>query len=265
MFNFPYSFFNFQHTLSFQHNLNIIHRDLKAENVFFAAPRLVKVGDFGFSTYSKHDQTLNTFCGSPPYAAPELFKDESYFGVFVDLWALGIMLYFMLTGIMPFRAETVSKLKKCILDGSYSIPSYVTDSGQFLIRSILKHVPHDRFTITEIKRSDWLEGQPFPKPFEPYNLHPTPTNSSTISADEHTARTILKDIGISDEHYKAASHRDSRSSITGTYRIVLHRVQKKNSGFDDYPVELENTMSTATKPSQATIQKNTTSRTCVIL
>ncbi|XP_041357351.1 serine/threonine-protein kinase NIM1-like [Gigantopelta aegis] len=248
------------------HTLNIIHRDLKAENVFFAAPKLVKVGDFGFSTYSKHDQTLNTFCGSPPYAAPELFKDESYFGMFVDLWALGIMLYFMLTGIMPFRAETVSKLKKCILDGSYSIPSYVTDSGQFLIRSILKHVPHDRFTIPEIKRCDWLEGCIFPKPFEPYNLHPTTSSSTVISEDEHTARTILKDIGITDAQVKSANHRDSRSSITGTYRIVLHRVQKKNLGFDDYPVEQqENMLSMVSKQSHTVLQKNIASRTCVIL
>ena len=64
--------------------------------------------------------------------------------MFVDVWALGIMLYFMVAGIMPFRAETVAKLKKCILDGAYTIPSFVSDSCQFLIRSVLKHVPQVR-------------------------------------------------------------------------------------------------------------------------
>ncbi|XP_050402220.2 serine/threonine-protein kinase NIM1 [Patella vulgata] len=213
------------------HDQNIIHRDLKAENVFYASPTLVKVGDFGFSTISRPDQTLNTFCGSPPYAAPELFKDESYFGSYVDIWALGIMLYFMVTGIMPFRAETVAKLKKCILDGSYSIPSYVSDSGQFLIRSTLKHIPHDRFTIAEIKRSEWLRDQHFPKPFEPYNLNPTPqSQSKQLSDEEQEARKILKELGITEDLLSKGASTDSRNSITGSYRIVLHRVQKKNAG-----------------------------------
>lgn len=196
-------------------------------------PRWVKVGDFGFSTQATVDQTLNTFCGSPPYAAPELFKDESYLGPFVDIWAMGIMLFFIVTGLVPFRADTVAKLKKCILEGNYQIPSYVSDSCQFLIRSILKHVPQDRFTLEEIRRCDWLEGQEFPGALHPYNLHPSQVDVNSMSEEEREARTVLNDLGITNDHFRKLSTRDSRNSITGTYRIVLHRVQKKRTGQPD--------------------------------
>lgn len=219
-------------SFSLQHGQHIIHRDLKAENVFYAAHKLVKVGDFGFSTVSHPDTLLNTFCGSPPYAAPELFKDESYLGVYVDIWAMGIMLYFMVTGIMPFRADTVAKLKKCILDGSYVIPSYVSDSCQFLIRSILKACPQDRFTVQEIKDCEWLEGQEFPLPLEAYSVYPS-ISGTHMSEEEVDARKVLRDLGITEEHFHHSGNRDSRSSVTGTYRIVLHRIHKRKCGISE--------------------------------
>jgi serine/threonine-protein kinase NIM1 len=234
--------------------------------VFYANPRWIKVGDFGFSTYATSEQTLNTFCGSPPYAAPELFKDENYIGRFVDIWAMGIMLYFMVTGIMPFRAETVAKLKKCILDGSYTIPSYVSDSCQFLIRSILKHVPQDRFTLEEIQRCDWLEGEDFPSALQPYNLHPSTLDLHGASHEEKEARGILNDLGITSDHFKKMSTRDSRNSIIGTYRIVLHRVQKKHSGLPDVTQEMVmRDYNLNEHPGMRTLPQSKQSKLCTIL
>ncbi|KAH7935165.1 hypothetical protein HPB52_004628 [Rhipicephalus sanguineus] len=125
--------------INHMHELNIVHRDIKAENVFIAGHNLVKVGDFGFSTQLRsREEALSTFCGSPPYAAPELFRDESYAGPCVDVWALGVLLYFVVTACMPFRAQTVAALKKLILEGHYTLPEYLSEQCKKLIASILQ-------------------------------------------------------------------------------------------------------------------------------
>lgn len=107
--------------------------------MFIAGHNVVKVGDFGFSTQVRYrDDSLNTFCGSPPYAAPELFKDENYVGPYVDIWALGVLLYFMVTSTMPFKAQTVTALKKLILEGQYQVPAYLSEPCKALITAILQ-------------------------------------------------------------------------------------------------------------------------------
>ncbi|KAH0504978.1 Serine/threonine-protein kinase NIM1 [Microtus ochrogaster] len=162
--------------------------------------------------------------------APELFRDEHYVGVYVDIWALGVLLYFMVTGTMPFRAETVAKLKKSILEGTYSIPQQVSEPCHRLIRGVLQPVPTERCGISYIMNKEWMRGVPYPTPLEPFQLDPKHlSETSTLKEEESEVKSTLEHLGITEEHIRNNQGRDARSSITGVYRIILHRVQRKKA------------------------------------
>ncbi|XP_039952077.1 sucrose non-fermenting protein kinase 1 [Bactrocera tryoni] len=140
------------------HSLGFVHRDIKAENVLLLSEDRLKLADFGFSTQliNGANQKLDTFCGSPPYAAPELFSDDHYVGAPVDVWALGILLYFMVVGNMPFRAPTIPGLKAAILKGDYLLPGQLSLPCIRLIQRILIHIPARRPTIDDMLTSQFV-------------------------------------------------------------------------------------------------------------
>ena len=85
------------------HNKNISHRDIKMENILITKEGYVKIIDFGFSLCITNDEKLKSFCGTPSYMAPEIVAKKDYSGKQADVWAMGILLYIMLTGSFPFK------------------------------------------------------------------------------------------------------------------------------------------------------------------
>eukprot|EP01136_Pigoraptor_vietnamica_P027733 Opistho-1_new@84393 len=206
------------------HDKGIIHRDIKAQNLLFDSFNMVKVADFGFSTITNPSNLLNTFCGSPPYAAPELFREEVYDGTKVDVWALGILLYFMVTGNMPFEGETVTKLKQQVLAGTHrEVPPFVSEDCKDLILSILVADPKARPTVRDLMSHRWFEGCVFREPDKPPATRPEDAGSDS---EVEEAVGLIKEIGITNSTFALAPKEDARNQITGTYRIALHKVQK---------------------------------------
>jgi len=206
------------------HTKGIVHRDIKAENVIFSQPGWVKLADFGFSCKYEEDTKLSTFCGSPPYAAPELFRDPNYSGPKVDMWAMGVTLYFMLVGVTPFRGETVTVLKSNIMMGSYHMPEYISGFAQYVIQRLLCMDPLQRATTRELRKMYWLSQSKFPDSYLQISMQPSEDSLKTDKTEQEVWSKLLS-IGIDEDMIKSSAGKGAKDAIIGTYRIILYQVQ----------------------------------------
>ena len=92
------------------HSNLICHRDLKIENILVSDRQRIKIIDFGFSIRTQEDVNLKIFCGTSAYMSPEIVRKTEYNGFKADIWALGVVLYVLLTGRFPFKAKTEKEL-----------------------------------------------------------------------------------------------------------------------------------------------------------
>ncbi|XP_038865543.1 MAP/microtubule affinity-regulating kinase 3-like isoform X10 [Salvelinus namaycush] len=145
------------------HQKHIVHRDLKAENLLLDADMNIKIADFGFSNEFTLGNKLDTFCGSPPYAAPELFQGKKYDGPEVDVWSLGVILYTLVSGSLPFDGQNLKELRERVLRGKYRIPFYMSTDCENLLKRFLVLNPAKRGTFevrddseNQIMKDRWI-------------------------------------------------------------------------------------------------------------
>ena len=140
--------------LEYIHSLGIVHRDLKPENLLLTQEHILKIFDSGLSNYFKNDQIhlLETPCGSPCYASPEMLSGKNYDGFKIDIWATGIILFAMLCGYLPFDDKDNNVLFKKILECKINFPKYLSENAKDLLKKILVTNPVKRISIEEIKK-----------------------------------------------------------------------------------------------------------------
>ncbi|OAP61432.1 serine/threonine protein kinase (Kcc4) [Fonsecaea erecta] len=149
--------------LSYCHRFNICHRDLKPENILLDGNRNIKLADFGMAALQPDGTWLNTSCGSPHYAAPEIIQGNQYRGDRADIWSTGIILYAMLNGFLPFDGGTLANTLRLVKKGEYFLPPNLSVEASDLIQRILQKRPEKRITMEEI----WAH--PLLKKYEKYH------------------------------------------------------------------------------------------------
>ncbi|CAD6892027.1 unnamed protein product [Tilletia controversa] len=143
--------------LDYCHRFNICHRDLKPENLLLdSTKRIVKLADFGMAALQPTEKMLETSCGSPHYASPEIVSGKSYMGSASDIWSCGIILFALLCGRLPFDDPNLAELLKKVRSGKFHMPEEVEPAAKGLIWRMLEVDPSRRITMPDIMRHPWF-------------------------------------------------------------------------------------------------------------
>ncbi|MGH0165347.1 UNVERIFIED_CONTAM: hypothetical protein FKN15_069106 [Acipenser sinensis] len=127
------------------HDHSIVHRDLKAENLLLDGHMNIKIADFGFGNFFEAGEPLTTWCGSPPYAAPEVFEGQQYEGPQLDIWSLGVVLYVLVCGALPFDGPSLPVLRRRVLEGRFRIPYFMSEVSPSFSSQSLQNKSYNHF------------------------------------------------------------------------------------------------------------------------
>ncbi|KAI9219990.1 kinase-like domain-containing protein [Blastocladiella britannica] len=148
------------------HQANVVHRDMKLENLLLSESRDILITDFGLGRTFRSDQEdlMMTFCGTPNYAAIELISFKPYVGIHTDIWAMGVILFIMCSGKPPFHGHSIPSLYNKIMNLQYTCPSYFSDDLRRLLARILVKEPKERISINEMYEDPWVNFEEIERP-----------------------------------------------------------------------------------------------------
>ncbi|XP_057666064.1 serine/threonine-protein kinase SIK2-like isoform X1 [Diorhabda carinulata] len=207
------------------HNRNIVHRDLKAENLLLDSNNNIKIADFGFSNYYTVGGQLSTWCGSPPYAAPEVFEGKKYVGPEIDIWSLGVVLYVLVCGALPFDGCSLQALRDRVLSGRFRIPYFMSSDCESLIRKMLVLEPNKRYSIQQIKKHRWMQMGVLP-------ILPHTIKTSNAQPNEQILR-LMQSLGIDSTKTRESLRLASYDHHAAIYYLLLDKLRSQLVGGDN--------------------------------
>ncbi|XP_075402695.1 serine/threonine-protein kinase SIK2 isoform X3 [Tenrec ecaudatus] len=214
------------------HGRKVVHRDLKAENLLLDTNMNIKIADFGFGNFFEHGELLATWCGSPPYAAPEVFEGQQYEGPQLDIWSMGVVLYVLVCGALPFDGPTLPILRQRVLEGRFRIPYFMSEDCEHLIRRMLVLDPAKRLSIAQIKEHKWMLVEvPVQRPI----LYPQgQENEASIGEFNEQVLRLMHSLGIDQQKTIESLQNKSYNHFAAIYFLLVERLKSHRSSF---PVE----------------------------
>uniref|UniRef100_A0A8C7XNZ4 Si:ch211-255p10.4 n=1 Tax=Oryzias sinensis TaxID=183150 RepID=A0A8C7XNZ4_9TELE len=154
--------------LDFCHSHSICHRDLKPENLLLDEKNNIRIADFGMASLQVGDSLLETSCGSPHYACPEVIRGEKYDGRRADVWSCGVILFALLVGALPFDHDNLRQLLEKVKSGVFHMPHFIPPDCQSLLKGMIEVNPEKRLTLEAIQKHPWyIGGRNEPCPEQP--------------------------------------------------------------------------------------------------
>ncbi|XP_071237981.1 serine/threonine-protein kinase BRSK2-like isoform X6 [Salvelinus alpinus] len=168
--------------LDFCHSHSICHRDLKPENLLLDEKNNIRIADFGMASLQVGDSLLETSCGSPHYACPEVIRGEKYDGRKADVWSCGVILFALLVGALPFDDDNLRNLLEKVKLGVFHMPHFIPPDCQNLLRGMIEVDATKRLTLEQIQKHNWyIAGKNEPEPEQPV---PRKVAIRTLSTEE---------------------------------------------------------------------------------
>ncbi|XP_062388162.1 serine/threonine-protein kinase BRSK2 [Sardina pilchardus] len=144
--------------LDFCHSHSICHRDLKPENLLLDEKNNIRIADFGMASLQVGDSLLETSCGSPHYACPEVIRGEKYDGRRADVWSCGVILFALLVGALPFDHDNLRQLLEKVKSGVFHMPHFIPPDCQALLKGMIEKDPEKRLSLEAIQKHAWYQG-----------------------------------------------------------------------------------------------------------
>lgn len=211
--------------LDYLHNTkSIVHRDIKPENVLLDLDLNAKIVDFGFAhNYTTKNPYLMTMCGSPAYISPELLRKEEYTAE-TDIWSVGIVLYAMVAGVLPFIDSNISVMFCKILNDEPCVPPILSAPLHDLIIRILNKDPTKRLTLVDIMNHPWIKDTLERMKIKQYR------SSESLPPIDQNVILHLKILGFKTDNISQGEHNIKLAEKTLlAYNLINHQYAKKKA------------------------------------